>query len=210
MIRVAVADDHAIVLAGVVRVLATAKDIEVVAFARDGNDAVRIGDEHRPDVFLMDLEMPIRNGIDATRELGRVAPETRVVVLTVFSDRPRILAALDAGAVGYMLKDADPIELVNGVRAAAAGGSPLAPLAASALIGERRSDGREDSLTPREREIVALVGDGYSNKRIAATLGLSEKTVKAHLTSAFRRLGVFDRTQAALWAQRAGLTFRSG
>ncbi|MFN8222833.1 MAG: response regulator transcription factor [Gaiellales bacterium] len=210
MTRVAVADDHAVVLAGIVRVLGTASDLTVVGIARDGDEAVRLAHTERPDVFLMDLEMPGKDGIEATRAICAAIPKTRVVILTMFSDRARILAALDAGAVGYMLKDAEPAELIRAVRSAGAGESPLAPRAASALVAERRVTGPSETLTPREREIIALVGAGLPNKRIAAELGLSEKTVKTHLTSAFRRIGVFDRTQAALWAQRAGLAQHAG
>jgi DNA-binding NarL/FixJ family response regulator len=155
----------------------------------------------------MDLSMPGTDGIEATRRIGAELRDTRVVVLTSFSDRERILDALDAGAIGYMLKDAEPEELLRGVRAAARGESPLDPKAASALLGavaDRRA--ATDELTAREREVLALVARGLPNKLIARELEISEKTVKAHLTSVFQRIGVTDRTQAALWATRHGIT----
>jgi DNA-binding NarL/FixJ family response regulator len=137
-------------------------------------------------------------------ELQRPNPETRVVVLTSFSDREQILDALDAGAVGYLLKDAEPAELVSGVRAAARGESPLHPTAASAALRARTGD-RAHGLSDREREVLQLVAAGLPNKLIARELDISEKTVKKHLTSVFAQIGVTDRTQAALWAQRNGL-----
>jgi DNA-binding NarL/FixJ family response regulator len=151
--------------------------------------------------------MPVMDGIEATRRLvAQNGP--LVVVLTSFSDRERILGALDAGAVGYLLKDSEPEELVRGVRAAARGESPLDPKAATAVLSaraERKAGGAED-LSPREREVLALVTAGLPNKLIARRLDISEKTVKAHLTRVFQQIGVTDRTQAALWAERQGLT----
>jgi DNA-binding NarL/FixJ family response regulator len=128
------------------------------------------------------------------------------VILTSFSERARILEAIEAGAVGYLLKDAGPDELVRGVEAAARGESPFSPKAAGVLLTLSTERRTADELTPREREVVALLGDGLANKAIARRLGISEKTVKAHLTSAFARIGVSDRTQAALWAKRNGIS----
>jgi DNA-binding NarL/FixJ family response regulator len=153
----------------------------------------------------MDLEMPGVDGVEATRRVARVAPGARVVALTSFSDRERILRVLDAGAVGYLLKDADPADLERGIRAAARGESPLDPRAAGAVLGARARPDPAADLSSREREVLALVVAGHPNKVIARRLGISEKTVKAHLTSVFRTLGVTDRTQAALWAERHGL-----
>jgi DNA-binding NarL/FixJ family response regulator len=150
----------------------------------------------------MDLEMPDIDGIEATRRIRASQPDVNVVLLTAFSDRERILAAIDAGAVGYLLKDAEPEEIVRGLEAAARGESPLSPKAAQALVaarGERESD---PLLTPREDEVLSLLAQGLPNKLIARRLEISEKTVKAHLTSIFQRIGVTDRTQAALWATR--------
>ena len=208
MIRVLLADDHAVVRAGLEELLRSTDGIEVVGAAADGDEAVRLALERTPDVVLMDLVMPAVDGIEATRRLVAAKCESAVVVLTSFSDRERILQALDAGAIGYVLKDAEPHELVAAIHAAARGESPLDPKAASAVLGARRERAPADELTEREREVLALVGAGLQNKQIARELGISEKTVKAHLTSVFRQLGVFDRTQAALWAQRHGLAAR--
>jgi DNA-binding NarL/FixJ family response regulator len=177
--------------------------MELVGAASDGEQAVALVAEHRPDVVLMDLSMPNVDGTEATRRISAQEVPTRVVILTSFSDREGILDALDAGAVGYLLKDADPDELLRGVRAAARGESPLDPKVAGALLSavqERRSATEE--LTVRERDVLRLVARGMPNKLIARELEISEKTVKAHLTSIFQRIGVTDRTQAALWAQR--------
>jgi len=155
---------------------------------------------------LMDIQMPGVDGIEATRRIKASRPETQVVVLTSFADRDRILDALDAGAAGYMLKDAEPAELLRGIHAAAAGDAPLAPRAASELLDERREARPAADLTPRESEVLLMVADGLSNKLIARRLEISEGTVKAHLTRVFERIGVTDRTQAALWAERHRLS----
>jgi DNA-binding NarL/FixJ family response regulator len=203
---VLIADDHAVVRTGLRQVLETADDIELVGEAADGAEAVQLCREREPQVVLMDLSMPVLDGIEATRLATAADASVRVVVLTSFSDRERILQALDAGAVGYLLKDADHEELLSGVRAAARGESPLAPKAATAILQARSERQPGTELTEREREILALVGDGLPNKLIARKLGISEKTVKAHLTNVFRQIGVFDRTQAALWAKEHGFT----
>jgi DNA-binding NarL/FixJ family response regulator len=202
VIRLLLADDHAVVRDGLRQLLANVDDLEVVATAADGEEAVALAAEHEPDVVLMDLEMPRLDGSEATRRIVAARAETRVVVLTSFSDRERILDALDAGAVGYLLKDADPDELVRGVRAAARGESPLAPRAATAVLQARATRRPEPELTQREREVLDLVGEGLPNKLIARRLGISEKTVKAHVTRIFQAIGVTDRTQAALWVAR--------
>jgi len=203
MIRVVLADDHAMVRNGLQQLLGVDADVEVVGVARDGAEAVELAAEHRPDVVLMDLQMPVVDGVTATRMLQERVPGSQVVVLTSFSDRERIVAALDAGAVGYLLKDAEPEELLAGVRAAARGESPLHPRAARELLSARAhvqqvaADAAAE-LTAREREVLTLVRQGLANKQIARRLGISERTVKAHLTSTFHRIGVVDRTQAAL------------
>jgi DNA-binding NarL/FixJ family response regulator len=205
MIRVLVADDHAVVRNGLAQLLRSAPDIEFAGAFADGAAAVAAVAAERPDVVLMDLEMPVVDGIEATRLIVAAAPTTQVVVLTSFSDRDRILAALAAGAVGYLLKDAEPEELLNGIRAAARGESPLAPKAARTLLEARVGRPEEPHLSDREREILALVASGLPNKLIAQRLGIAEKTVKAHLTSVYRLIGVYDRVQAALWARERGL-----
>lgn len=200
MIRVLLADDHGLVRDGLSRLLGTVPDIEVVAAAADGQEAVRLAGEHRPDVILMDLRMPGIDGSEATRRVLKNDPAPQVVILTSFSERDEVLSALDAGAIGYLLKDAEPDELIRGIRAAAQGESPLAPKAARTLIGSR-SGGPSHQLSDREREVLKLVTRGLSNKLVARELGISEKTVKAHLTAIFQRIGVTDRVQAAMWAR---------
>jgi DNA-binding NarL/FixJ family response regulator len=206
VIRVLIADDHAVVRAGLAQLLQTFAEVELVGAAANGEEAVSLCAERLPAVVLMDLEMPVLDGIEATRRIRAAQPEVAVVVLTSFSDRERILRALDAGAVGYLLKDAEPDELARAIEAAARGESPLDPKAARALLSARRAPAPADALSEREREVLAMVGEGLANKAIARRLGISEKTVKAHLTSVYREIGVTDRTQAALWAQRNGVT----
>ena len=205
MIRVLLAEDHALVRDGLERLLNANDDITVVGAAADGAEAVRLAGELDPDVVLMDLQMPDTNGIEATKRIVAVRPETNVVILTSFSDRDAILAALDAGAIGYLLKDAEPDELVRGVRAGARGESPLTPKAAQEVLRARLRPPAPE-LSTREQEVLALVARGLPNKLIARQLAISEKTVKAHLTSVFQQIGVTDRTQAALWAQRHGIS----
>jgi DNA-binding NarL/FixJ family response regulator len=206
MIRVLIADDHAIVRAGLHELLSGARDVEVVAVASGGEEAIGLADETHPDVVLMDLSMPGLDGIAATRTIHERQPGTHVVALTSFADRDRILGAIDAGAIGYLLKDSEPEELLRGIRSAAEGDSPLAPQAARELIISRRQPSvpPPPELTDREREILDLVADGHPNKVIALRLRIAEKTVKNHLSRIFQVIGVTDRTQAALWVQRGG------
>ena len=206
MIRVAIVDDHAVVRQGLEQLLAGEPDIEVVGTAANGEDAHALLSSSSPDVFLMDLSMPGVDGVEATRRILADAPDVHVVVLTSFADRQRILDALEAGASGYLLKDSDPAQVAEAVRVAAAGESPLDPKAARVLLDARR-EGQPAAtaagkLSPREREVLDLVGQGLANKQIARRLGIAERTVKAHLTSVFQAIGVTDRTQAALWAQK--------
>jgi DNA-binding NarL/FixJ family response regulator len=213
MIRVVVADDHAVVRRGLTGLIESTDDLVVVGVARDGREAVALVRELRPDVAVMDLQMPVMDGVEATRAILGDASGTEVLVLTSFSDHARIDAAIGAGAVGYLLKDAEPEALLDGIRAVARGESPLDPRAARRLLSRTAHDraGRDPSasdgagLSPREAEVLRLVVEGLLNKQIAARLGITERTVKAHLTSAYQRIGVADRTQAALWAQRHDL-----
>jgi len=210
VIRLVVADDHSVVRAGLEQLVATFDGVELVGSAADGAAAVALCADLRPDVALMDLEMPQLDGIEATERIVSAAPETKVVVLTSFSDRERILSALDAGAAGYILKDATPDEVLDAVRAAARGESPLDPKAGSALLAARRTSTPGGLLSDREREVLAMVAEGMPNKLISRELDISEKTVKAHLTSVFRRIGVTDRTQAAVWAKEHHVVRRRG
>ncbi len=205
MIRVAVVDDHTIVRNGLVALLGAHADLEIVGAVGDGEAAVALCVEQRPDVVLMDLSMPGVGGIEATRRIVAEAPGVQVVVLTSFMDRERIVEALSAGAIGYLLKDAEPEELIRGIHTAARGESPLDPRAARTMLGAQRAPDPLDVLTDREREVLVLVAEGLPNKQIGRRLEISEKTVKAHLTSIFRAIGVTDRMQAGLWARRHGL-----
>ena len=200
MIRLAVVDDHVIVRNGLEQLLATTDDIELVGMASNGLEALSLVADLEPDVVLMDLSMPEMDGVEATRRIVADHPGVRVLVLTSFSDQSRIMDALRAGAEGYLLKHSEPDEIAAAVRAVHEGGSPLDPKAARVLLDSRRTSAETDTLTDREREVLLLVRGGLANKQIARKLGISERTVKAHLTNVFQRLGVTDRTQAALWA----------
>lgn len=201
-----VVDDHALVRQGLAALLSAADDVEVVASVGDGAEAADAAEGARPDVVLMDLSMPGLDGLGATRAVLARCPEARVVVLTSFSENAKVISALEAGAIGYLLKDAEPEDVVRAVRDAAAGHAPLSPRAALALLpGSRPPASPTTGLSAREREVLALVAVGLPNKSIARRLEISEKTVKAHLTRVFALLGVADRTSAALWAQRHGL-----
>jgi DNA-binding NarL/FixJ family response regulator len=199
-IRVLVVDDHVVVRSGLEQLLATTADIELVGTASNGIEAIEAVGKLHPDVVLMDLSMPELDGVEATRRISADHPSSRVLVLTSFSDQTRILDALSAGADGYLLKHADPDDIADAIRSVHTGGAPLDPKAARALIESRRTGRDTPQLTDREREVLLLVRDGLANKQIARRLGIAERTVKAHLTSVFQRLGVTDRTQAALWA----------
>jgi DNA-binding NarL/FixJ family response regulator len=205
VIRVLLADDHGVIREGLGRLIAAIDDIELVGTAADGAEAIERARELQPDVVVMDLDMPRVDGIEATRRVLEERPETAVLVLTSFSDRPRILAALDAGARGYLLKDAASDDVADGIRAAARGEAPLDPRAARAILAARAEPDPLAGLSEREREVLALLVEGLPNKLIARKLQISDKTVKSHLTRIFRELDVTDRTQAALWAERHGL-----
>ncbi|HEX3647563.1 MAG TPA: response regulator transcription factor [Pseudonocardiaceae bacterium] len=203
MIRVLISDDHAIVRAGLAQLLRTTDDLVLAGEAADGTSAIELVAELKPDVVLMDLSMPGTDGVQATARIVAQNPEVHVLVLTSFSDQARILDALEAGAEGYLLKHSEPERILAGIRDVVNGGSPLDPKAARVLLTHRRTAEEPGvHLTGREREVLRMVGDGHPNKTIARRLGITERTVKAHLTSVYQRLGVADRTQAALWAQR--------
>ncbi len=204
MIRIVIADDHAMVRAGLSQLLGSFEDLEVVGTASDGKEAVEVVGQLHPDLVLMDLSMPVMDGIEATAALKQQYPETHVVVLTTFQEPRQVAAALNAGASGYLVKDVEPEVLVAGIRAAVQGGAPLSPSVAAGLLrgSSQMSMVSPSSLTPRELEILQLIVDGHTNFQIATTLGISEKTVKTHCSRLFQRLGVTDRTQAAVWAMR--------
>ena len=205
-IRVLVVDDHAVVREGLRSFLELQDGIEVAGEAGDGQEAIEAGERLRPDVVLMDLVMPNLDGLAAMRALRERVPTARVIVLTSFLDDDKLLPALRAGAAGYLLKNAAPRELARAIRAAHAGEALFDPVVGARLV-EALAAGEEplDRLTPRERAVLELIGRGFPNKRIARELGLSESTVKTHVGHVLAKLGVTDRTQAALVAVRAGL-----
>ena len=209
-IRVLIVDDHAVVREGLRTFLELQDGIEVVGEAADGEQALDRVAELRPDVVVMDLVMPKLDGVGAMRELQRLGHAPRVIVLTSFLDDDRLMPAIEAGAAGYLLKNVEPAELARAVRAAHAGEALLDPRVAARLV--ERIAGRErsastglDELTRREREVLELIARGRSNKQIALELGVAEKTVKTHVGHLLAKLGVADRTQAALLAVREGL-----
>jgi len=206
VIRVLLVDDHAVVREGLRAFLELQEGIEVVGEAADGAEGLAEAERLRPDVVLMDLVMPGLDGVAAMRELRGRLPAARAIVLTSFLDEDRLLPALRAGAAGYLLKNAPPAEVARAVRAAHAGEAVLDPVVAARLVETlARDDEPLDRLTPREREVLVLLGRGFPNKQIARELHLSEKTVKAHVGHVLAKLGVADRTQAAVAAVRAGL-----
>jgi DNA-binding NarL/FixJ family response regulator len=209
MIRVLIVDDHVVVREGLRTFLELQDGIEVVGEASDGTEALERAEQLEPDVVLMDLVMPGLDGVGAMRQLRERSPQTRVIVLTTFLDDNRLLPAIRAGAAGYLLKNVEPTELAQAVRAASAGQAMLNPTVAARLveaIAENRAPGSQpERLTRREQEVLEQIAHGRSNKRIALELGISEKTVKAHVGHLLAKLGVADRTQAALLAVREGL-----
>jgi NarL family two-component system response regulator LiaR len=204
-IRVLVVDDHAVVRQGLRTFLSLQDGIEVVGEAADGREAIAAARRLRPDVVLMDLVMPRVDGLQAMRELRDHVPGARVIVLTSFLEDDRLLPAIRAGAAGYLLKNVEPSELARAVRTADAGEALIDPAVAARLVDALASDHRpEQPLTAREQDVLDLLARGYANKRIARELGIAEKTVKTHVSHVLAKLGVSDRTQAALYATRAG------
>ena len=199
MIRVLVADDHSMVREGLASVLTADGDIVVAGTAANGAEALAAVREVSVDVVVMDLSMPVMDGVAATRAVRAEHPGIRVLVLTSFGDRDQVRRAVAAGATGYQLKDAEPADLRAAVRAVASGHAPLDPRVAGALLPDDSAPSA--GLSAREEEVLRLVANGRANKQVAAELGISERTVKAHLGSIFRQIGVADRTSAALWAR---------
>jgi NarL family two-component system response regulator LiaR len=204
-IRVLVVDDHAVVREGLRSFLELQDGIEVVGEAADGKEALELARRVGPDVVLMDLVMPNVDGLEAMRRLRQSAPTARVIVLTSFLDEDHLLPAMRAGAAGYLLKNAQPQELARAIRAADAGEALIDPAVAARLVDVLARDRPSiERLTPREREVLELIGRGFSNKRIALELGIAEKTAKTHVSNLLGKLGLADRTQAALYAARLG------
>ncbi|WKV74788.1 response regulator transcription factor [Streptomyces sp. PCS3-D2] len=208
-IRVLLVDDHQVVRRGLRTFLEVQEDIEVVGEASDGDEGITRAEELRPDVILMDVKMPGTDGIGALRRLRELANPARVLIVTSFTEQRTAVPALRAGAAGYVYKDIDPDALAGAIRSVHAGHVLLQPEVAQALIAQDdRSPqaGRSGSLTDREREVLGLIADGRSNREIARALVLSEKTVKTHVSNILMKLDLSDRTQAALWAVRHGIT----
>ena len=211
MIRVLVADDQNLVRGGFRLMLDQYDDLEVVAEAPDGREAVRLSREHRPDVVLMDIRMPVLDGIAATEQLLREPDPPRVLVLTTFDVDDYVVDALRVGASSYLLKDVDPEDLVRAVRSVAAGDMPLAPAVLGRIVssyvdhGARRRDDRVDVLSEREREVLRLLGRGLANAEISEVLVVSVPTAKTHVANVLAKLGLRDRVQAAIFAHEHGL-----
>jgi len=205
MIRVVVVDDHPVVCAGLARLISSEAVIDVVATALRGEQALLLDATLQPDVMLMDLSMHPVDGVEATRRILAARPEARVLVLAATADTPNVLAAIDAGAMGFLLKDSDPASIVAGIRSAARGESPLDPRLATTLVRDRHSRRAGVKLTDREAEVLKLAAQGLLNKQIARALGIGEKTVKAHLGRVYERLGVTNRADAVAWALDAEL-----
>ncbi|MFF3766559.1 response regulator [Streptomyces sp. NPDC001922] len=208
-IRVLLVDDHQVVRRGLRTFLEVQDDIEVVGEAADGAEGVECAEELRPDVVLMDVKMPGTDGIEALRQLRARENPARVLIVTSFTEQRTVVPALRAGAAGYVYKDVDPEALAGAIRSVHAGHVLLQPEVAGALLSQEvagGAQGRGNALTEREREVLALIADGRSNREIARALVLSEKTVKTHVSNILMKLDLADRTQAALWAVRHGVT----
>ena len=205
VIRVLITDDHGVVRQGLRMFLSLDPDIQVVGEASDGREALEMARELVPDVVLMDLLMPVMDGIAATEEIRRALPEVEVIALTSVLEDASVTDAIRAGAIGYLLKDTNVEELHRAVRGAAEGKVFLAPEAAARLIREVKAPESPEALTARETEVLELLARGHANKQIASSLYVSEKTVKAHVSAILKKLGVRSRTQAALHAVETGL-----
>ena len=214
MIRVLIADDHHVVRRGLLFFLKTQKDIEVVGEAKNGAEAVELVRDLQPDIVLMDLVMPEMDGIQATKRIKSEWPKVAVLMLTSFSDKDHVLPALEAGASGYQLKDIEPDDLVESIRQIMRGEHTIHPEATSQLEQGLRDEENmphiQNPLTPREQDVLAELTKGKSNREIASSLFVTEKTVKTHISNIFTKLQVQDRTQAALYAVKHGLTEGSG
>lgn len=209
-ITVMLVDDHAIVRNGIRAYLEVLPDMEIIAEAESGTQAVKMAEDLAPDVVLMDLKMPEMDGVEATWRVRQVSPRSQIIILTSYHEDSHIFPAIKAGALSYILKNVDPEELAGAIRSAAKGEAILSPKVASRLIGEWRDDrteGMQDymQLTEREQEVLALIAEGLSNAEIAARLVISEKTVKSHVSNILSKLHLADRTQVAVFAWREGI-----
>jgi DNA-binding NarL/FixJ family response regulator len=209
-IRVLLADDHSVVRKGLRGFLELDEDFEVVGEATNGEDAVKLAAQHRPDVVLMDILMPKMDGIAATEVIRRDLPDTEVIALTSVLEDASVVGAVRAGAIGYLLKDVEGDDLCRAIKAAAAGQVQLSAQAAARLVREVRAPETPEALSERETEVLRLIAQGHSNKEIAQALGLSDKTVKTHVHRVLAKLGLPSRTQAALYAIRIGLVSPAG
>jgi two-component system, NarL family, response regulator LiaR len=204
-IRILIVDDHSVVRQGLQMFLGLDPELEVVGEAEDGAEAVRLAQQVKPDVVLMDLMMPVMDGVAATQKIRRELPDVEVIALTSVLEDASVVGAVRAGAIGYLLKDTRADELCRAIRAAAAGQVQLSPAAAARLMREVRAPDNPEALTERETEVLRLIGRGKSNKEIATQLYIGETTVKSHVSNILMKLGVPSRTQAALFALRTGL-----
>lgn len=204
-IDVLLVDDHLVVLRGLQFFLEKQEDIRIVGLAMNGEEAMRKAEQHRPDVVLMDIKMPVMDGIEATQRLTQRDPNIKVIILTSFSDQDAVIPAIRSGAIGYQLKDVQPHVLVETIHAAMEGNRVFHPQVTNQLVLRVKDEepaAKPEILTPKEREVLFHITSGQSNKEIAASLGISEKTVKTHVTSILGKMNVQDRTQAAIYAIR--------
>jgi DNA-binding NarL/FixJ family response regulator len=204
-IRILITDDHQVVRQGLRMFLSDDAEMEIVGEASDGAEALRLAHELKPDIVLMDMLMPVMDGIAATAQIRRELPDTEVIALTSVLEDSAVIGAVKAGAIGYLLKDADPDELRGAIRAAAAGQVHLTPKAAARLVREVRAPDNPQPLSGREVDVLRLLAAGKANKEIAAALTIGEQTVKTHVSNILMKLGVQSRTQAALYAAQMGI-----
>jgi len=204
-IRIVIADDHSVVRQGLKMFLGLDPELEIIGEASDGAEAVRLARELKPDVVLMDMLMPVMDGIAATQAIRSELPDTEVIALTSVLEDSSVVGAVKAGAIGYLLKDTQADELCRAIKAAAAGQVQLSPQAASRLVREVRAPESPQQLTEREVDVLRLLAQGKANKEIARELVIGEKTVKTHVSNILMKLGVQSRTQAALYAAQIGL-----
>ena len=204
-IRILIADDHAVVRQGLKMFLSLDPEIEILGEAGDGKKAIEMARQLQPDIVLMDLLMPVLGGVEATAQIRREMPDVEVIALTSVLEDKSVVDAVRAGAIGYLLKDTESDELIRAIKAAAAGQVQLSPKAAARLMREVRTPDNPETLTDRETDVLRLLAMGQSNKEIAQTLSIGEKTVKTHVSNVLAKLSVTSRTQAALYAVRIGL-----